>query len=442
MLYQTSLVFLITACFLPVFCSAAPVHEAAPSQQQTCDFFNLCSAGSYCNTQTSRCAPCPPRTYQPPPQYKVERCIPHSACVTSDSLLHHDIKDGRTGVVLREGNRTHDTVCKCEAGKYWNETERGCRQITKCKVGEGVSIIAVATYDTKCTACHPGTYSDQLSATQVCTVCTDCRDLQRTTLQPCSPGQDAVCGALLIPATGPGELISSEETSPPKDDSRSVPTGDSLEPENNSPVTTTQAIGGKSPRPVELLQPTQIAMIAGSSVLVVFFIVAVAVTIFCVLEKRQRKAASNRQARPDPEGGSQLEHLMAVPNNTVTGRESDAGEEEDGDEETDPKEAASAAGYPVQDTNDPKDNERDLSLKETNDGLEEIPTRSEGAEGTTFIKDARSPVQDTKDPEGNERDLNSKDATYGLQELTEDGDITVITSLREEEEDLYKETLV
>ncbi|KAI8499062.1 receptor super member 5 [Branchiostoma belcheri] len=402
---------------------------------------NLPTPWSYCKTQTSRCAPCPPRTYQPPPQYKVERCIPHSACVTSDSLLHHDIKDGRTGVVLREGNRTHDTVCECEAGKYWNETERGCRQITKCKVGEGVSIIAVATYDTKCTACHPGTYSDQLSATQVCTVCTDCRDLQRTTLTPCSPGQDAVCGAFLIPATGPGELISSEEMSPPKDDSRSVPTGDSLEPENNSPVTTTEGIGGKSPRPVELLQPTQIAMIAGSSVLVVFLIVAVAVTIFCVLEKRQRKAASNRQARPDPEGGSQLEHLMALPNNTW--QESDAGEEEeDGDEETDPKESVSAAGYPVQDTNDPKDNERDLSLKEANDGLEEIPTRPEGAEGTTFIKDARSPVQDTEDPEGNERDLNSKDATYGLQELTEDGDITVITSLREEEEDLYKETPV
>ncbi|XP_019626608.1 PREDICTED: tumor necrosis factor receptor superfamily member 1B-like isoform X1 [Branchiostoma belcheri] len=303
-----------------------------------------------------------------------------------------------------------------EDGKYWNMTERGCRQITKCKAGEGVSNIAVAMYDTKCTPCHPGTYSDQLSATQVCMVCTDCRALQRTTLEPCTPGQDTVCGAILIPATGPGDL---QETSRPKDNSRSVPTADSQEPQNNSPVTTTEAIGGKSRRPVELIHQTQIAMIAGTTVtVVVLLMVAVAVTIFCFCKKRRRKAASSRQARPDPEGGSQLEHLMTVPNNT--GQESDAGEEEeDEDEEMDPKEAVSAAGHPVQDTNDPKGNERDLSLKETNDGLEEIPTRSEGAEGTTFIKDARSPVQDTEDPEGNERDLNTK-----------------------AEEDLYKETPV
>ncbi|KAI8482185.1 hypothetical protein Bbelb_400730 [Branchiostoma belcheri] len=167
----------------------------APPEPTSPLYSTLCT-GSYCDdTPTSRCAPCPPRTYQPPVQYTVYRCIPHSVCFVSP--LDHDINDGRTGV-LREGNRT---------------------------------------------------------------------------------------------------------------------------------------------------------------------------------QKRRRKAASSRQARPDPEGGSQLEHLMAVPRNT--GQEN-----------------------------------------------------------------ARSPVQDTEDPEGNERDLNTKDATYGLQELTEDGDVTVTTSLREEEEDLYKETPV
>ncbi|XP_066297223.1 tumor necrosis factor receptor superfamily member 1B-like [Branchiostoma lanceolatum] len=446
MVCKTAKAFLISACLLHAFCSPAPVHEASPILQQHCDFNNWCSAGAFCDHQTSGCLPCPPRTYQGPVQYKVDRCIQHSVCTVSP--LNHDDDDGRTGGVHREGNRTHDTVCECEAGKYWNETERGCREISKCPAGQGVSNIATAMFNTKCTTCTPGTFSDQLSVTQVCTPCTDCRAQRRTTVEDCTPMQDAVCGATVITQTQAADVDPSDETSPPKEGSPTLPTGDYQESDKeDAALTTTDTIRGKSPN--VLPQSAGIAII----VVAVFalLLTAVAVAAICVCRKRRQRAASKR---PDPEGGSQqLEQLMAAPSNAEEEEEDEEDGEERGDgeggvqpsfllvSETLPKPAVAAAQQPIQDTNDPKGNERDLSLKETNDGLEEIP---DGAEGATSVKDARAPTQDTDDPKGNERDLHTKDVTYGLEELTSDGDITVMTSPigEEEEEDLYKETSV
>ncbi|CAH1239284.1 Hypp5791 [Branchiostoma lanceolatum] len=288
-------------------------------------------------------------------------------------------------------------------------------------------------FNTRCTTCTPGTFSDQVSAEQVCTPCTDCRAQRRTTVEDCTPTQDAVCGATVITQTQAGDV---EDTSAPKEDPPNLPTE---EPDKENPTVTTAATGATSP--LEFLRPTQIAMIVGP-VGVLALIVAAAVPIFCVCRRRRRKAANDR---PDPEGGSQqLEQLMSAPSDAEEEEENEEEEDERGDGEdgeTLPKPAVAAAQHPIQDTNDPKGNERDLSLKETNDGLEEIP---DGAEGATSVKDARAPTQDTDDPTRNERDLHTKDVTYGLEELTSDGDITVMTSRigEEEEEDLYKETSV
>ncbi|XP_078615864.1 uncharacterized protein LOC144884427 isoform X2 [Branchiostoma floridae x Branchiostoma japonicum] len=308
--------------------------------------------------------------------------------------------------------------------------ERGCREVTKCAVGEGVANIATPMYNTECTPCRPGTFSDEVSATQVCDLCTDCMAESRTTLEPCTPAQDTVCGAVLITQTEPGDV----DNTSPKEDPSSVPPE---EPDKgDTTVTTAETTGGKSPL---LLPPaSQIARIAGPVAGVACVIAIIAVTIFCVCKKRRRKAANNR---PDPEGGPEQVELMTGPGGggEDVGAEEDNGEDED-DEETFPKKAVAAARRPLQDTNDPKNNERDLSLKETNDGLEELP---DGAEGATSLKDARAPVQDLNDPEGNERDLHTKDATYAVQELTSDGDITVRTSYRGiSDEDLYKGTSV
>ncbi|CAH1239285.1 Hypp5791 [Branchiostoma lanceolatum] len=267
-------------------------------------------------------------------------------------------------------------------------------------------------FNTRCTTCTPGTFSDQVSAEQVCTPCTDCRAQRRTTVEDCTPTQDAVCGATVITQTQAGDV---EDTSAPKEDPPNLPTE---EPDKENPTVTTAATGATSP--LEFLRPTQIAMIVGP-VGVLALIVAAAVPIFCVCRRRRRKAANDR---PDPEGGSQqLEQLMSAP--------SDAEEEEENEEEEDER-------------GDGEDGEtlpKPAVAEETNDGLEEIP---DGAEGATSVKDARAPTQDTDDPTRNERDLHTKDVTYGLEELTSDGDITVMTSRigEEEEEDLYKETSV
>ena len=38
---------------------------------------------------------------------------------------------------VRECNTTHDAVCECESGFYWDDRDRTCRHCETCNVGFG-----------------------------------------------------------------------------------------------------------------------------------------------------------------------------------------------------------------------------------------------------------------------------------------------------------------
>ena len=89
-------------------------------------------------------------------------------------------------------NATHDTLCQCNRGYYWDPKLAECKQCSLCPHGWGASKPCTPDHNARCHKCPEGTYSGVLSATQTCIKCTPCRAHERM-LQECTAIQDTVC---------------------------------------------------------------------------------------------------------------------------------------------------------------------------------------------------------------------------------------------------------
>ena len=88
-------------------------------------------------------------------------------------------------------NITHNAVCECDSGFYFDQAEAECKLCELCPPGSGASRMCSNDFNTKCHLCPNGTYSDTNSG-DGCIVCTLCSASQ-VMLQSCSTKQNTVC---------------------------------------------------------------------------------------------------------------------------------------------------------------------------------------------------------------------------------------------------------
>lgn len=98
----------------------------------------------------------------------------------------------KRAIEARTCNATHDTVCLCDRGDFFNALSYECKPCSPCPHGWGVWRVCTRNRNTVCRKCPPGTYSGVLSGSMGCVLCSSCRPDQ-VMLQECSRIQDTVC---------------------------------------------------------------------------------------------------------------------------------------------------------------------------------------------------------------------------------------------------------
>ena len=107
----------------------------------------VCPPGTFVSSQCSQtssrlCEPCRSGTYMDRPTLS-DKCLRCKEC-TGKRLVH------------KACNKTHDTVCKCKLGQFFNSDLLVCFPCTPCEIGEGVVKNCSDTSDTVCEACKVG----------------------------------------------------------------------------------------------------------------------------------------------------------------------------------------------------------------------------------------------------------------------------------------------
>jgi len=101
--------------------------------------------------------------------------------------------DNNTYLVLHPCNTTHNTVCTCPDGYYFDPEADKCKLCDLCPAGWG-AVRKCNGYDN--TICAPcvinGSFSNKLDYYSLCEGCTTCVD-PYFTLQECSTTEDAIC---------------------------------------------------------------------------------------------------------------------------------------------------------------------------------------------------------------------------------------------------------
>ncbi|NXC47917.1 TNR5 factor, partial [Penelope pileata] len=154
---------------------------------------------SECNdTQGSVCAPCESGHYQQ--SWTRERhCAPHDVCEDNAGLE-----------VRRQGNTTHNTVCRCRAGMHCSDGScQTCVEDQPCWLGFGFAPAkAVARMSSPCEPCAEGTFSNVSSKTEPCHPWTSCEEKGLVVKVKGTNTSDVVCESgrrsalsVLIPIT-------------------------------------------------------------------------------------------------------------------------------------------------------------------------------------------------------------------------------------------------
>ncbi|XP_074867781.1 tumor necrosis factor receptor superfamily member 6B isoform X2 [Carettochelys insculpta] len=99
------------------------------------------------------CAPCPELHYTQYWNY-LEKC------------RYCNVICGELQVELHQCNSTHNRVCRCQDGYYY-ESEF-CIEHSKCPAGSGVVKLGTPYHDTKCEKCPSGFFSSSSSSTEPC----------------------------------------------------------------------------------------------------------------------------------------------------------------------------------------------------------------------------------------------------------------------------------
>ncbi|NWY73164.1 TNR5 factor, partial [Erithacus rubecula] len=164
---------------------------------------NRCQPGekvkSECNeTEDSACVPCETGQYQPS-WTKEKHCAPHDIC------------EGNAGLVVKvQGNKTHNTVCQCQAGTHCSDIScQTCVENQPCQLGSGfVAAKAMERMSSPCEPCTEGTFSNVSSKTEPCYPWTSCEEKGLVVKVKGTNSSDVICEpsrrsslSVLIPIT-------------------------------------------------------------------------------------------------------------------------------------------------------------------------------------------------------------------------------------------------
>lgn len=90
-------------------------------------------------------------------------------------------------------NGTHDRVCQCKPGYYFDPSSDFCIPHSNCPPGSGVARPGTPHEDTQCSECPPGTFSN--SSTGLCQPHTNCSEQGLSLNVPGSQFHDTLCTA-------------------------------------------------------------------------------------------------------------------------------------------------------------------------------------------------------------------------------------------------------
>ncbi|XP_015284778.1 PREDICTED: tumor necrosis factor receptor superfamily member 6B-like isoform X2 [Gekko japonicus] len=195
---------------LLVFCntllsSSAPTYEWQDPITKERLVCQQCPPGTcvaqYCTKdKPTQCQPCPSLYYTQYWNY-LDNC-----------LYCNNICSGLEEEAL-PCNATHDRVCQCKPGYYFDPSSEFCLPHSACPLGSGVAQPGTPHEDTKCAACPPGTFSN--SSTGLCQPHTNCSAHGLKLNVPGNPFHDSLCTACQLNQTdGTQEWLEEASESP------------------------------------------------------------------------------------------------------------------------------------------------------------------------------------------------------------------------------------
>ena len=127
------------------------------------------------------CESCIPGKTYSSPKNTLNACMGCSSCGNT------------THFVLHPCNVTHDTLCQCPKGSYYDPGTDECKFCDPCPPGMGASRMCTSKHNSMCSECESNvTFSSKLDPFSNCQPCTVCSDTE-VTLQACSIREDTIC---------------------------------------------------------------------------------------------------------------------------------------------------------------------------------------------------------------------------------------------------------
>lgn len=145
---------------------------------------SLCPPGqgevTKCTNETdTQCRPCENGRTFSSPKYDTKTCMKCKTC----AVLEREIS---------ACNATHDTVCGCPGGYYFDEMVEQCKQCDSCPYGSGAVVPCSTQSNSVCRKCENGTFSGRNSPTRPCTPCKVCGPSE-IHIMACTDQQDTMC---------------------------------------------------------------------------------------------------------------------------------------------------------------------------------------------------------------------------------------------------------
>lgn len=137
---------------------------------------SLCSP-----SQNTRCHSCTPgKTFSDVTSHEK----PCKQCATCGETTHF---------IIHPCNETHNTLCGCPVGSYYDPEADQCKLCDLCPAGWGAWHRCTMKQSTICTQCKSNvTFSDKMDSYSMCKACTQCSDME-VMLQECSVTEDTIC---------------------------------------------------------------------------------------------------------------------------------------------------------------------------------------------------------------------------------------------------------
>ena len=166
-------------------CTDRQIHVTFSTNDTKC--CDTCKRGSgatvACSpTNDTQCEPCiPGKTFNSDPVSYDSTC---RACATCDNNTHF---------ILHPCNATHNTLCVCPDGSYYDPDTDKCRFCELCGPGYGAAQRCGNGRNTVCEACVANvSYSNRHNYFTACTPCSTCSE-EEVMLKACTETEDTIC---------------------------------------------------------------------------------------------------------------------------------------------------------------------------------------------------------------------------------------------------------